>query len=184
MWNECTGDAGLAREPSRGHSAGNYPQEIGNRVTMTRLFALLLGLVLAAPLQAQAPKLHMLSKADAAAVFAMSSDQWQANIDAAVENGVAQPVGSPGEGPFGMAMRNPQGDLLAVSAAYPQGPEAPAFVQVTVGYSGARAEAIGPKDVARLLMATEQSMAPEFAVLGRHDEVDNGLTIQIVIRRK
>lgn len=153
---------------------------------MLRVVVLFVGLVLAVPLQAQqaaAPKLHMLSKADAAAVFAMTSEEWQANVAAAVQNGVAQPVGAPGEGPYGMAMRNAEGDLLVVSAAYPDGPQAPAFLQVTVGYSGARAEAIGPKDVARLLMAAERTMAPEFKVLGRHDEIEGGLTIKVVIRR-
>jgi hypothetical protein len=55
---------------------------------------------------------EILSKDDARAMFAMTEDQWLANVQQAVTSGIAKPIGAPESG-VGMAMSTAEGDILS-----------------------------------------------------------------------
>jgi hypothetical protein len=88
---------------------------------------------------AQNPDKDILSKTDARNLFAMSENQWIANVKRAVKQGLARAVGSSQGSGIGMATQSP-GHVLSVRPMYLKDKSRPVSIQVVVGYRKPLAE--------------------------------------------
>ena len=152
--------------------------------TLIRLIAFILALVpLVAFSQEPPPTIEILSKDDARMMFAMSEDQWLANVQRAVETGAATPMETRENG-IGMAMNTPDGDLLMVSATYAESKKKPDFIQVSVGYRYPKAALLPDSVLKGAVEAAQAQMEPEYEVIGSVERIEGGVSLFFVIMEK
>ena len=126
------------------------------------------------------PMAEILSKDDAQAMFAMTEDQWLANVQGAVASGMAKPVGTPGSG-FGMAMSTAEGDILMVRPSYGEDKQTPEFIQVTVGYRDPRSALLTDAMLQETIRAAQAEMKPEYDVMANVERIAGGVSIFFII---
>jgi hypothetical protein len=130
--------------------------------------------------QEPAPMAEILSKDDAQAMFAMTEDQWLANVQGAVASGMAKPIGTPESG-VGMAMSTAEGDILMVRPSYGEDKQNPEFIQVTVGYRDPGSALLTDAVLSETIQAAQTQMKPEYDVMGNVQRITSGVSIFFII---
>ena len=143
---------------------------------MTRIFKAIfvtIILLLASAVVAQSADRQILSKDDTRAIFAMSREQWEANLSAAIALGQAQPYES-AEDVTGMLTEHFGGTIMIVRPLYDIGSPRPMAIQVIVGYQKPLSYALTDAGLAATIDSARRQLAPEFDVLAhvmRHEAV-------------
>ncbi len=132
--------------------------------------------------QEATPTIEILSKDDARAMFAMTKDEWIANLHQAVAAGAATPMGTPETG-LGMAMNTPDGDLLVVRPIYSENEQTPDFIQVTVGYRYPRSTFLTDAALEDAIQAAKAQMMPDYDVTGSVEEMIGGISVFFIITK-
>ena len=123
---------------------------------------------------------EILSKDDAQAMFAMTENQWLANVQGAVASGMAKPIGTPESG-VGMAMSTAEGDILMVGPSYGEDKQNPEFIQVTVGYRDPRSALFTDTALDETIQAAQSQMQPEYDVMANVERITGGVSIFFII---
>ena len=130
--------------------------------------------------QEPAPMVEILSKDDAQAMFAMTEDQWLANVQGALASGMAKPIGTPESG-VGMAMSTAEGDILIVRPSYGEDKQNPEFIQVTVGYHDPRSAVLTDAALNEAIQAAQAQMKPEYDVMANVERITGGVSLFFII---
>lgn len=123
----------------------------------------------------------ILSKADAASIFAMTRQQWEAQVTRTVSAGAAKRIGSPETG-IGMATQTPEGHLLIVRPMYFTGEAKPTAIQVTVGYRPPFSDRFTDALVPEFTEETKRQMRPEYDVMVAGERMPGGFMLLFTIR--
>jgi hypothetical protein len=113
-------------------------------------------------------------------MFAMTEDQWLANVQGAVASGMAKPIGTQ-ESDFGMAMSTAEGDIWMVRPSYGADKQNPEFIQVTVGYRDPRSALITDAALNEAIQVAQAQMKPEYDVMGNVERIAGGVSIFFII---
>ncbi len=133
---------------------------------------------------AQEPtSVEILSKDDTQAMFAMTEDQWLANVQQAVASGIARSMGTPEVGIM-MAVSTAEDDILMVRPSYGENKQKPEFVQVVVGFRYPRSELLTKEKLKEAIHVAKEQMKPEFMVIGHVEEIADGISIDFIIDEK
>ena len=123
----------------------------------------------------------ILSKADAASIFAATRQQWEARVTRAVSAGAARRTGSPQTG-IGMATQTPEGHLLIVRPMYFTGDARPTAIQVSVGYRPPFSNRFTDTLLSEFSEETKRQMHPEYDVEVAGERRPDGFMLLFTIR--
>jgi hypothetical protein len=155
--------------------AGGWAPRIA---AMLAMFALM---TLASPLLAQRADTELVSKADAVRLFAMSRQQWEENVAAAVAARLATRAESSGF--TGMTMRTDTG-FLSTRLDYSNGDQKPTTIQLAIGYRPEHAWLFTDERARSVIAEVERQMAPEFEVIGDANRPMGGWMFNFFIIKK
>jgi hypothetical protein len=156
----------------------NFRTEAVKKACMYRV-ALIVLIVLCpfmVPAQESPPMVEILSKDDTQAMFAMTEEQWLANVQGNVASRMARPIGTPESG-VGMAMSTAEGDILMVRPSYGENKQNPQFIQVTVGYLDPRSALPTGAALNEAIQAAQAQMKPEYDVIGNVERISGGVSM-------
>lgn len=137
--------------------------------------------MLGAPVRAENNN-DILSKADADAMFALSKDEWNANVLAAAAAGAAKAI--PGSGNvLKMGTRQEVG-LLVVAPSYDDSPGHPSFLQVSIFYERKISSLMTGDALNSIKQKASYELAPEYNVAMVREEMASGLLLMFFIRRR
>lgn len=152
--------------------------------------ALLLSLVLtAAPLaqQAQAqqgaPMIRILLKSDADEIFRTTREEWVTKVDVMVTAGAAKARGTP-EADLTMVLGTDVGALLTILPAYRKREDRPEFIEISIGYRNPKAALLTGPLLEDAIQVGKEQLRPEYAVTGRYERDDDGITVFFVIMQE
>lgn len=118
------------------------------------------------------------SKADAAQMFSMSLDDWNANVLSVHTSGAGIGMGQPDTG-YGLAMQTTVGRVI-ITPHYTQ-PSKPDFLQVTIGYPPAMARMLTLEALRESGKISIDQMLPEFTMTHEVEKFQDGfLTIAFI----
>lgn len=123
----------------------------------------------------------ILSKKDAALMFALKRAEWNRNVEAAYKAGFAKAMGVEESG-YGMVTPNPYGFMI-VSPDYSSA-DFPDFIQVTVAYRPPHAQKITDAALEETIQKAKSELAPEYEVIGDINRLEGGVGIFFIISKR
>ncbi len=126
---------------------------------------------------------EIISKEEAARVFAMSKAQWLTNAQNACAAGAARLFGSPEVG-ISINTRTADGDLFSVKANYLTSDGRPDDVQVSIGYLPPRDSLLSDDAIRDAMAAATKQMLPEYTVLPNFERSAKGLMVFFLIMER
>lgn len=118
--------------------------------------------------------IEILSKEDAAWMFATSKTKWNANARLAQASGVTMAIIND-QGVARMVVDYDMGIRMFVTPDYSSSVEGPDFIQVTVGYPPPLGTMFSDEVVADLILTTKRRMALEYMVEVSVDRIGEGI---------
>ena len=123
----------------------------------------------------------ILSKKDAALMFALQRSEWNNNVEAAYRSGIAKATGAAERG-YGMVTPSPYGFMIVSpnysSAGFPD------FIQVTVAYRPPHAQKMTDARLEDAIQKAKTELAPEYEVIGNVDRIKGGVGIFFIISKR
>lgn len=113
------------------------------------------------------------------AMFSMTKDDWNSNVQQAVAVGAAEAAGAPETG-LAIATTTPD-RILIVKPDYGLNIQKPEFIHVTVGYREQSAALLTNLAVQEMIRVAREKMQPEYRVMGDFERLHNGLSVHFTI---
>jgi len=132
--------------------------------------------------QKATPRVEILSKDYARAIFAMTKSQWLTNVRQAVAAGAARLIGSQKTG-FGMATKTPDAFLI-VKPDYDENEQIPDFILVSVGYSHSISALLTDGALRDAIQTAKAQMMPEYDAHGSFERIQGRAAIFFTITPK
>lgn len=148
---------------------------------MWKSASLVLVMIVAMPAWAQQGAI--LSKQDAASMFALSKQSWNQNVRSGAATGAMRAIrGS--NGVLKMGIRYPEGPALVIVPTYDNGDAKPSFLEVTVVYPNRLAQTFDEKTAKDVEAKSVEEMKPDYIVTALHQKSEIGFMFIFFIRER
>ena len=129
--------------------------------------SLLVVLILLASGASAQPDIEILSKADAAQVFALSKTQWRENLVAVVKAGIGFREGD------ALTLNAPKG-VVTTLPIYSQSDARPSRLEITVVMERKDVTRFDDTTVRNMMQHVRRQMEPEYVATGRAERIEDG----------
>ena len=127
-----------------------------------------------------APMIRILLKSDADEMFRTTREEWVTKVDVMVTAGVATARGTP-EADLTMVLGTEVGALLTILPVYRQREDKPDAIEISIAYRYPKAGLISDPELEDAIQAGKHHLRPTYAVTGRYERDDDGITMFFVI---
>ena len=123
----------------------------------------------------------ILSKEDAAAMFALSKSEWNDNVLAVSLAGAATAIKGPSD-VLTMGTGDRSVSYMVVAPSYDDGDPRPLFLQIMVVYPHENSIDYTGEAASHVTARARQEMKPEYDVVGTHADTDLGFEFTFFVR--